>query len=116
MNVVCHTLSVLFRGSVFGDVAMWLRHKFYDKIVLEQHGWEGVQVDLNKLTKLGYWEKIPELFSDEMLETIAVTGTPDEVSAQIYERYEKLATRIAPSIFSGDPAMISALIAAIKKL
>jgi len=34
----------------------------------------------------------------------------------MYERYEKLATRIAPSIFSGDPAMISALIAAIKKL
>ena len=86
------------------------------KIVLEQHGWEGVQVDLNKLTKQGYWEKIPELISDEMLETIAVTGTPDEVSAQIFERYEKLATRIAPSMFSGDPTMVSALIAAIKNL
>jgi len=82
--------------------------------VLEQHGWEGVQPELNKLTKNGQWQDIAALITDEMLESIAVSGTPAEVSRQIFERYGSIAARIAPSIFSGDPSVTAELIKSLK--
>ena len=85
------------------------------KLVLEQHGWEGIQPELNSLTKKGLWQDIPNLISDEILESIAVTGTPDEVSNIIFNRYGSIASRIAPSIFSGDPEVTKALIHALKE-
>jgi probable F420-dependent oxidoreductase len=84
------------------------------KIVLEQHGWESVQFELNKLAKEGLWQDMPALISNELLESIAITGTPIEVSNQIFERYGKIATRIAPSIFSGEPSTASELIKSLK--
>jgi hypothetical protein len=51
-----------------------------------------------------------------MLESIAVSGTPAEVSTQIFDRYGNIAARIAPSIFSGDPAVTAALIDALKQM
>jgi probable F420-dependent oxidoreductase len=85
------------------------------KVVLEQHGWESIQPELNNLTKKGLWQDIPNLISDEILESIAVTGTPDEVSKIIFDRYGSIASRIAPSIFSGDPEVTKALIHALKE-
>ena len=84
------------------------------KVVLEQHGWEDIQPELNSLTKKGLWQEIPNLISDEILENIAVTGTPYEVSDKISERYGKIASRIAPSIFSGDQAVTAELIKCLK--
>ena len=84
------------------------------KVVLEQHGWEDIQLELNSLTKKGLWQDIPNIISDEMLENIAVTGTPSEVSEKISERYGKIASRIAPSIFSGDHAVTAELIKCLK--
>ena len=69
---------------------------------------------LNQLTKKGLWQDIAGLVTDEMLESIAVTGTPSEVSTQIFDRYGNIAARIAPSIFSGDPAVTAELIKALK--
>ena len=85
------------------------------KVVLEQHGWESIQPELNSLTKKGLWQDIPNLISDEILESIAVTGTPDEVSNIIFDRYGSIASRIAPSIFSGDPKVTKALITSLKE-
>jgi probable F420-dependent oxidoreductase len=85
------------------------------KVVLEQHGWESIQPELNTLTKKGLWQDIPNLISDEILESIAVTGTPDEVANIIFDRYGSIASRIAPSIFSGDPEVTKALIHALKE-
>ena len=84
------------------------------KVVLEQHGWDGIQLELNKLTKEGNWDKIPALISDDMLDTIAVTGSPNEVANQLLVRYGSIASRIAPSIFSGDPVITAELIKCIK--
>ena len=50
-----------------------------------------------------------------MIENIDITGTPAEVSSQIFERYGNIATRIAPSIFSGDPEIISEIILNLRK-
>ena len=86
------------------------------KTVLEQHGWESIQPELNKMTKKGLWKDIPSLITDEMLEAISVSGTPSQVAKKIYDRYKDIATRIAPSIFSGDPEVTSELIGLLKKI
>jgi len=85
------------------------------KIVLEQHGWENIHFELNKLSKLGRWQDMSALISDEILESIAVTGSPFDVSKVILERYGKFASRIAPSIFSSDAKIPSELIQNLRK-
>jgi len=47
-------------------------------------------------------------------ESISVTGSPSEVAHQIFERYGKIAARVAPSIFSGDPSITYELIKSLK--
>ena len=59
--------------------------------------------------------ELMKMKDDEILESIAITGTPDEVSSIIYKRYGSIASRIAPSIFSGDPQVTKALITALKQ-
>ena len=82
---------------------------------IRDSGWEAIQPELNNLTKKGLWQDIPSLISDEILESIAVTGTPDDVSNIIFDRYGSIASRIAPSIFSGDPEVTKALITSLKE-
>jgi probable F420-dependent oxidoreductase len=62
--------------------------------VLEAHGWGDLQPELNALSKRGDWSAMNQLVTDEMLETIAVVGTPDQCAAEIAARYGGHADRI----------------------
>lgn len=64
------------------------------KPVLECHDWQDLQPKLNHLSKNNGWDKMPELISDEMLETFAVVGEPLQVAEQIKRRYGQLVDRI----------------------
>jgi probable F420-dependent oxidoreductase len=55
--------------------------------VLDVEGWGDLQPELNALSKQGQWGPMAELITDDMVATIAVHGTPDEVAAQIQARY-----------------------------
>jgi len=62
--------------------------------VLERHGWGDLQDELNALTKQGAWDKLASVVDDEILETFAVIGTPEEAVAEVKRRYGDVATRI----------------------
>ena len=62
--------------------------------VLELHGWGELQDELRAMTKRGEWDRMSELVSDELVETFAVVGTPEEAVAEIKRRYGEIATRI----------------------
>jgi len=62
--------------------------------VLECHGWGDLQPKLNQLSKNNGWERMPELISDEMLETFAVVGEPRQVATEIRRRYGHLVDRL----------------------
>ena len=70
------------------------------KVVLEEHGWENIHFELNKLSKKGAWDDMPKLINDEMLETIAIVGSINSAKDQIHERYSKIAERVAPTFFN----------------
>ena len=55
--------------------------------VLEVEGWDALQPELNALSKQGGWAEMANLVTDDMVDTLAVHGTPDAVAAQIMKRY-----------------------------
>ncbi len=62
--------------------------------VLACHGWGDLQPKLNQLSKNNGWDRMPELISDEMLETFAVVGEPRQVASEIRRRYGHLVDRL----------------------
>ena len=63
--------------------------------VLELHGWGGLQDELNALSKQGEWVKMGTLIDDEMLNTFAVTGEPEEIPAKLLARYGDIVDRVS---------------------
>lgn len=57
------------------------------RAVLDAEGWGDLQPELNALSKRGEWARMGELITDEMITTIGVHGTPDDVARQIVERF-----------------------------
>lgn len=62
--------------------------------LLTHHGWDEIGIRLSALAARGEWVEMAAEITDEMLETIAVSGSPAEVGRQIRERYEGLADRV----------------------
>ena len=83
--------------------------------VLEAHGWGGLQDALNTLSKQGEWEKMGTLVNDEILNTFAVVGTPEEIAPELSKRYGDVIQRIsfyAP--YASDPERWSKVMSDLK--
>src|SRR5438094_4149301 len=57
------------------------------RAVLDLHGWGGLQDDLNKMSKEGKWVEMGELIDDEILNTFAVVGEPEQIAPELKRRY-----------------------------
>jgi probable F420-dependent oxidoreductase len=62
--------------------------------VLDVEGWGDLQPELNALSKQGEIAAMMALVSDEMVERIAVRGTPEECAAEIGRRFGDVAERV----------------------
>ncbi len=62
--------------------------------VLETHGWGGLQDDLNGLSKQGKWVEMGNLIDDEVLNTFAVVGTPEQIAPELGRRYGDVIDRV----------------------
>jgi probable F420-dependent oxidoreductase len=62
--------------------------------VLEAHGWGELGDELKAMTKKGEWDKLGSMIDDEVLNTFAVVGTPEEAIAEVKKRYGDVCTRI----------------------
>lgn len=62
--------------------------------VLDVEGWGELQPQLNALSKTGDIMAMIDLVSEEMLETLAVRGTPSECAAEIERRFGDVADRV----------------------
>ena len=72
--------------------------------VLEHHGWGEVQPELHALSRQGRWEEMAGVIDDEMLGTIAATGTPAEVAEVLLARYGDLVDRLTLATLPDDPS------------
>lgn len=63
--------------------------------VLELHGWGELQTELNHLSKEGKWKEMGTLIDDEILETFAVVGEPEEIGPELRKRYGDVISRLS---------------------
>jgi probable F420-dependent oxidoreductase len=63
--------------------------------VLDIHGWGGLQDELNALSKQGEWAKMGTLIDDEVLNTFAVVGAPEEIAPELSRRYGDVIQRMS---------------------
>jgi probable F420-dependent oxidoreductase len=61
--------------------------------VLELHGWGDLQTELNTLSKRGAWIEMGDLIDDEILHTFAVVAEPEQVGAELRNRYAGVVDR-----------------------
>ena len=83
--------------------------------VLEMHGWGEIQDQLNALSKQGEWDKMGTLITDEILNTFAVVGLPEQIAPELNHRYGDVIQRIsfyAP--YSSDPERWSKVMSALQ--
>jgi probable F420-dependent oxidoreductase len=63
--------------------------------VLDIHGWGGLQDELNTLSKQGKWVEMGSLIDDEILNTFAVVGEPEQIAPELSRRYGDVVQRIS---------------------
>ena len=68
------------------------------RAVFEAHGWEDVTERLSVLSRQGRWDEMERHVSDEMVETIAVVGTYDQIAERVWRRYEGVCDKVEFSI------------------
>ncbi|HVM39340.1 MAG TPA: TIGR03617 family F420-dependent LLM class oxidoreductase, partial [Acidimicrobiia bacterium] len=84
--------------------------------VLECHGWGDLHGEFNRLSKEGKWAEMGALVDDEILDTFAVTGEPEELPGKILERFGDAVDRVsfyAP--YQSDPQRWAAVLAGFKQ-
>lgn len=85
------------------------------KGVLDLHGWGGLHDEMNSLSKQGKWVEMGNLVDDEVLNTFAVVGEPEQIAPELLRRYSDVIQRIsfyAP--YKSDPARWAPVMAALK--
>ena len=63
--------------------------------VLELHGRGGLQPELARLAREGRWHDMAPLVDDELIETVAVVGAPDEIAAKVLERLDGISDHVS---------------------
>ncbi len=84
------------------------------RVVLDAHGWGGLQDELNRLTKQGRWDAIGDVWDDEMVHTLSIQGTPTEAAGEIRRRFAGLADRVHLSLHGAPMTLVAELFDALK--
>ncbi len=84
------------------------------KPVLDHCGWGDLQPRLRDLSKEGKWQAMGGLISDEMLTTIGVIGTPEEVARQIREQRSQHIDRVSPTMYVSNNELLAKIAGLIK--
>ena len=83
--------------DVRARIAFYASTRTY-RAVFEAHGWGRLVEELHALSVQQRWEEMPGHIPDEVVDTIAVVGTWDDVARKILQRYGDFATRIEFSL------------------
>jgi len=82
--------------------------------VLDHEGFGDIQPVAQGLTREGRWDELAALIPDELLDLVAVRGTPTEVAATIERRYGPHAERVCVyTPYATEDDLLADLVAAI---
>ena len=102
--------------AVKQQIAFYASTRTYEP-VLTAHGWEGITPELHRKSLEGDWKGMTRLITDEMLDTIAVSGTYESIGTKLRQRYAGLLDRITlyqPYQTPVDDSRLAALVRQFK--
>ena len=83
--------------------------------VFELHDRGDLHPELKRRAKEGRWTEMAELIDDELLETVAVVGTPTEVAAKVRARLDGISDHVSlVNNRAPDPVHFAEVVAALK--
>jgi len=65
------------------------------RVIFEAHGWQDTAEQLSRMAARKQWGDMPGLVIDEMIDTFAIVGPPEEIGRLALKRYAGLVDRIA---------------------
>jgi probable F420-dependent oxidoreductase len=101
--------------DVRARVAFYASTRTYGE-VFRHHGWGALVDELHRCSVEKRWDEMPARITDEVLDTIAVIGTHDEIAAKLKKRYGGIATGLEWGLPIRTPADREALRTAIQEL
>ncbi|NMI00595.1 TIGR03617 family F420-dependent LLM class oxidoreductase [Pseudonocardia acidicola] len=66
--------------------------------VFSHHGWDDIAEQLSALSREQRWDEMEALVTDEMVHTIGVVGTYDEIAEKVWRRYEGVCSAVEFSL------------------
>jgi probable F420-dependent oxidoreductase len=86
--------------------------------VLEKHGWEDLQLELNTLVRRNQWDAMANLVGDELVDALCCAGDEKTVASELLRRYGGRVHRMRFYHPGGvaDPAKSAGLLAALRDL
>ncbi|MEV6703441.1 TIGR03617 family F420-dependent LLM class oxidoreductase [Streptomyces sp. NPDC051453] len=84
--------------------------------VLELHGWGELADELHRVSARGEWIRRGRLIEDEVFDTFAVAGEPDQVAREIHRRHAGVVDRLSLSADGADLALLTDVLAQLKAL
>ncbi|MEM7142346.1 MAG: TIGR03617 family F420-dependent LLM class oxidoreductase [Actinomycetota bacterium] len=83
------------------------------RVTLDHHGLGDLQPKLRDVTKGGDWSTLGDLIDDEVLDLLAVRGTPEECAARLTDEYGALADRMSLTVSTASDEALSRMLAAM---
>jgi probable F420-dependent oxidoreductase len=85
------------------------------RVVLDCHGWSELQGRLAPMARRQAWAEMSRLIDDEMLDTFAVVGEPEQLPNLIRDRFGSAVQRVSFNVpFHRDPGRWAAVVAALR--
>jgi probable F420-dependent oxidoreductase len=84
--------------------------------VLELHGWGDLQSDLAGLSRCGAWDQMSDLITDEVLDTFAVSGAPEQIPSLLQQRFGGMLDRLSlHTPYDPDSEVTARILAGLKQ-
>jgi probable F420-dependent oxidoreductase len=83
------------------------------RVTLDHHGLGDLQPRLRDITKSGDWSTLGDLIDDDVLDLLAVRGTPQQCAARLVEEYGGVADRLSLTASTATDEALAAMIAAL---
>jgi probable F420-dependent oxidoreductase len=122
VQVACQTITMVghndeeiakARNNAKAQIAFYASTPAY-RVVLDHHGWGGLQPELNRLSKEGKWLDMIGFVSEEMLDAFGVSGTPSRVAAALRKRND-FADRTTMVLYNeAGPDAVTDILRAVK--
>ena len=103
------------RAGVRSQIAFYGSTPAY-RTVLELHGWGDLGDRLHALSREGRWAEMGPLLGNDVVETFAVVGTPEEAAAEVLRRYGDVFDRLTLYMpYAADPDLVVRATAAVRE-